>query len=356
MGLYFAVFSAVFIVACLKILLEKDKYISVYPFMLYIVMTAMLCLRFGQGTDYFAYQTIFESMTSFSNIREYYHGEPLYLFLCFVFNHIGNYKFFIAVISLAEMVMLWGFIRRRSVNKAVSVMLLMTVMYVTYLFNLMRQGLSMSIFLRFGLELIEKRRWTKYFALCFVLVMLHSVSAIYFLVPFVLKFNVRSIVWSIPVCAIISTVILRKWGGGIIPYFNSDIRFVAAAERILSFTMIYIVYSLIREKQKYLWLMKLYCFGTALYFMFLPFSLVASRTAACFKMLEIIIVPSLMTEHSIYRKIFMYYFFMLAAVMFSHGIYGEINNGHYVRSVNFVNFPYVSIFNAEDIYNYRQIK
>lgn len=126
MGLYFAVFSAVFIVACLKILSEKDKYISVYPFMLYVVMTAMLCLRFGQGTDYFAYQTIFESMTSFSNIREYYHGEPLYLFLCFVFNHIGNYKFFIAVISLAEMVMLWGFIRRRSVNKAVSVMLLMT--------------------------------------------------------------------------------------------------------------------------------------------------------------------------------------------------------------------------------------
>lgn len=195
MGLYFAVFSAVFAAACLKMSLSNDKYINLYVFLLYIITTAMLCFRFGQGTDYFVYQDIFNSMTSLSQISGYYHGEPLYLFLCFVFNYLtGDFRVFVAVISLAEMIMLWTFISRRSTNKAISVMIMITVMYLVYLLNAVRQGFAMSIFLCFGLELAEKRKWIKYFILCFILTFLHYVSVIYFLVPLALKFKVQSIV------------------------------------------------------------------------------------------------------------------------------------------------------------------
>ena len=358
MGLYFAVFSAVFAVACLKMAVSKDKYLDFYVLMLYIVMTAMLCLRFGQGTDFFNYKIMFEAMTSFSRISTAGHGEPLYLFLCFVFNYfIGDFRIFIAVISLAEMIMLWRFISRRSVNKAVSVMVMITVMYLVYLLNAIRQGLAMSIFLCFGLELAEKRQWVKYSILCFILTMIHYVSIIYFTVPFVLKFRVQSIALSIPVCTVLSTIILARIGRGLIPYSsNIHIRFITAAERALSFIMIYTIYSSLRDKSRCQWMMRLYCFGTALYFLFLPFSLVASRTAACFKVLEIVIVPYLMKERSVYRKILMCYFFMLSAVMFWHSLEAEKENGAYVQGVNFFNYPYVSVFNEEDIYRYRPNK
>ncbi len=356
MGLYFAVFSAVFIVAFLKMSVSRDKYLNIYVLLVYIIMTVMLCLRFGQGTDYFSYQDMFNNMTSLSQVSSYFHGEPLYLFLCFVFNYFtGDFRVFVAVISLAEMIMLWRFISRRSVNKAVSVMVMITVMYLLYLSSSFRQGLAMSIFLCFGLELAEKRKWIKYFILCFILTFLHYVSIIYFVVPLVLRFKVQSIVLSIPVCAGLSFVVLHTIAS-FIPYANTvSIRLVAAAERALSFIMIYTIYSSLRNKSQYQWLMKLYCFGTALYFLFLPFSLVASRTAVCFKALEIIIVPCFMTTPSRYRKLFMCYFFMLSAVMFVHSIEAEIENGKYISDFSAVNYPYVSVFNAEDIFQYRKI-
>lgn len=356
LGLYFAVFSAVFVVACLKMSARNDKYINLYVLLLYTIITVMLCLRFGQGTDYFTYRFMFDNITSLSSVSGYYHGEPLYLFLCYVFNYLtGDFRVFIAVISLAEMIMLWTFISRRSANKAVSVMVMITVMYLFYLSSIVRQGFAMSIFLCFGLELAEKRKWIKYFMLCFILTFLHYVSIIFFVVPLVLKFRVQSIVLSIPVCTVLSFVILRIIDR-FIPYSDThSIRLIAAAERALSFMMIYTIYSSLRNKSQYRFLMKLYCFGTALYFLFLPVSLVASRLAVCFKALEIIIVPCFMMTPSRYRKLFMYYFFVLCAVMFVHSVGSEIENGGYSGEINAVNYPYVSVFNAEDIYNYRKV-
>ena len=346
MGLYFIVFLASFVIACLSVRARNNKYLDKYTSSLYIIITLMLCLRFGQGTDYFTYRTMFYVP---------WHGEPLYLFLCYIFSRFTDFSIFIAVISLAEMIMLWGFIRKRSPNRAVSVMLLMTVIYVTYLCNLVRQGLALSIFLRFGIDLIERREWKKYMILCTLTAMIHTVSVVYFLVPVVMKLKARGIAWSIPLCAIISTMVLRRFGSGIIPYFGSHpTRYVAAAERMMSFIIIYMVYNNMRHKTVDNWIIKLYCLGTALYFLFLPFSLVASRVAICFKALEIVIVPSLIMERSRYRKILMYYFFALSVVMFVHNLGAEIDNGGYRKGINAVNFPYVSVFNANDIYNYRR--
>ena len=42
--------------------------------------------------------------------------------------------------------------------------------------------------------------------------------------------------------------------------------------------------------------------------------------------------------------------------MFVHSIDAEIENGSYISEFNAVNYPYVSVFNAEDIYNYRKVQ
>ena len=86
--------------------------------------------------------------------------------------------------------------------------------------------------------------------------------------------------------------------------------------------------------------------------MFMSSSLVSSRLAACFKALEMIIVPELIKHRSRYRVLLIIYFFALSAVMFTHSLLGEALNGEYI-SRNPFNIPYVSVFNAQDIYNYR---
>ena len=347
-------FSAVFVTSCMNIASKKEKYLNSYAFLLYAFLTAMTCLRYGQGTDYFNYHHIFDIAESLGGVL-FSRFEPLYMLLCFVFKKLANYQIFIASISLAEMIMIWRFIRRRSAEKSVSVMILMTVVYLVYICSYLRQGLAMSIFLCFGLELAEKREWKKYFLLCAALSMIHYVSVIYFFVPLALKFNVNSIVMCIPVCVILSAVILPKLGE-VIPYFEIGFSYQAAAERALTFIMVYAAYSLLSDNVKYKWLMRLYCFGIALYFLFLPFSYIASRVAVCFKALEIVIVPCLISERSRYRKIFVCYFFALYVVMFVHTLNNEVFFGRYFDDVNVINYPYVSVFNAEDIYNYRQME
>ena len=354
-GLYFGTFIIIFLLACRSLKGRPGRKFNKYVASLYVLLTAMLCFRYGQGTDYFSYGAIFNQASSLESVFNTWHGEPLYLFLCFIFNRFANYQVFIMVVSFAQMFMMWDFINRRSSNRTISIMIFLSVIYVIYFFNLIRQGFTISVFLRYGTELIEQRRWRKYFALCAVLSLIHSVSAIYFCVPLAMKFSVKSLLLSIFLCAAASVTVLRPFLAQMIPYSASHVlRPSAAIERALSFIMIYEVYISIYGNKGRHWWMKLYSFGTALYFLFVPFSLVASRVAICFKVLEVMIVPNLMNMKSRYRHILVYYFLVLSLVMFIHDLTSEIENGGYVRGINFLNFPYVSVFNAGDIYNYKK--
>lgn len=75
------------------------------------------------------------------------------------------------------------------------------------------------------------------------------------------------------------------------------------------------------------WWIKLYCCGTGLYFIFLPYSLIASRLAVCFKALEMIMIPQLIKYKSRYRLLLVMYFFALSGIIFSHSLYAEAMHG-----------------------------
>ena len=362
MNLWLIMFVLVCIAAFLSVRFKNNTFIRIYTFTVYAVIAAMLCLRFGQGTDYFSYRSMFDAVSTFDGLLSYHHGEPLWLFLCYVFNNAaelleigrggGGFTLFIAAVSLAEMAMIWNFIRRCSANFAMSVMLFLPVTFMIYFCNLLRQGLAMSIFMCYGTRYIERKEWSRYIFICIILSMIHTVSMIYFAVPVVLRFRLDSIIIGSIMCAFVGMIVLVLLEG-IIPYIGAnDQGYVAPVERLLSFMVICVVYRSLYGRKNVAWWMKLYCFGTGLYFVCLSSSLLSSRLAACFKALEMIIVPALMTRRSKYRFMLEIYFFVLSAIMFAHSIYGEAVNGGYASS-NPIEYPYVSIFNARDIYNYR---
>ena len=353
MSLFFVVFTLVFLRAFFSLKFKHRKSFDFYLDTVYALITAMLCLRFGQGVDYFNYRAIFYSVSSFDRIVGYVHGEPLFLFLCYIFNNIGNYESFVFVMSFAQMFMIRHFISRHSKNAAVSVLIFISIIYIPYFFNATRQGLAMSIFLCFGTKYIERRKWDKYIITCLLASQLHTVSLIYFTVPLVLLFRTGSVIRGSILCILAGMIILPRFEGAL-PYVasGSEARYIAAAERLLSFIAINFVYHSIYSERRGQWWMKLYCYGTGLYFIFLPYSLVASRLAVCFKALEIIIVPELISHRSRYRQLLIIYFFALSVIMFAHSLYAEAQHGGY-PSLNPFKVPYVSVFNAQDIYNYR---
>ena len=243
MSLYFLLYTLVFVVACLSLIFRHSKIINLYVAAVFIMMTAMLCLRFGQGTDYFSYRAIFYAVSSFERVVGYTHGEPLYLLLCYVFNQLGEFELFVFFISLAEMLMIWSFLRRSSDNIAVSLLVFIQVTYIIYFYNLLRQGLAMSIFLCYGTKYIQRREWNKYIITCMIASMIHTVSMIYFTVPLVLKFRTGSVIRGSILSALLG-IIMTQYLVGVVPYvsIDSNARYITAAERLVSFIVINVVY------------------------------------------------------------------------------------------------------------------
>ena len=56
MSLFFVVYTLVFIGAFLSMKLRHSKVLDVYVVAVYVMITANVCLRYWQGTDYFSYR------------------------------------------------------------------------------------------------------------------------------------------------------------------------------------------------------------------------------------------------------------------------------------------------------------
>lgn len=346
-------FALVLITACLSFKIKINRH---FVFMIYGIMTLMLCLRYGQGTDYFGYRDIYNIMRNWNNFRAV-HGEQLYLFLCHIFNYIGNFEFFAATAGLFNMYMLYGFIKNNSPNFSLSFLLCLPVIYLGYFYSLLRQGIVLAVFLRYCTDFIKRKEWKEYIASCLILSLIHSVAMIYIIVPFVLKLSLKSIILCIPCSLIVGMSFLRT----LIPFLGDwDASFIAAAERALSLLVIIVIYySLhIEDRNKYEWFIKLYCIGTALYFLFISASTAASRIAVCFKALEIVLVPCLIQNKSRYRQLCIVYFLITPVLLYAYNAngYAQSWQSRGGSRFNWISYPYISVFNKEDIwniYNYR---
>ena len=152
------------------------------------------------------------------------------------------------------------------------------------------------------------------------------------------------------ICVIIGVIVMPRFEGAL-PYVihGSESRYIAATERLLSFLAINVVYQFIcikLRKNGGAWWIKLYCFGTGLYFIFLPYSPVASRLTVCFKALEMIMIPQLIKYKSRYRLLLVMYFFC--------SVWNNLLSQFICRSNAWrIDFPYASVFNTQAIYNYR---
>ena len=102
-------------------------------------MWLILCIRYGQGSDYFSYHDLFEKFSDF-NVALYNpndeHGEIGFRLLCAIFPF--RYQWFIIAVSTFEMWMLHRFIKYYSKNPLLTLFLFYPTYYLTYYFSIIR--------------------------------------------------------------------------------------------------------------------------------------------------------------------------------------------------------------------------
>lgn len=335
------------------------------------LMGAMLCLRYGQGTDYFGYEANYSRVPQNINIHFLFHnnihGEIGYTFIVEVFRSFGaSFPMFVAVWSFIMMLMTYYGIQRYGGIKTVAVLLLYPTYYLTF-FYAIRQGFALAFTLCFILPAyVNNRKWKYVLSVC-IGATIHK-SLLVLLIPIFVGKLVKKYEQVMLVLAVACGIVL----GGILKvtglksgYVHFDPSYSAIALRVILFIAIARIYRFAGYRDEISHkLYNFYLVGFCIYLASSPVAFISHRLTAYMKISEIILFSRMLgnMDGIIYAKkalilLKRHICLMIIAICMVEGgknINSYIGQGEYYPGIYFYNYPYVSVFNKKDIYKYRE--
>lgn len=338
----------------------------------FVLLTVFLCLRFGQGQDYFNYANIYYSLPPNpiqAVLSAGIHSEPGWKLLCGLFRAVNApFPVLILVISAYMMALyLRGLQLYGGEKKLLALFISYHTLYLTYFFGVLRQGIVIATLLGLLLPLLKKRSYIKYCVTVCLLALIHSVSLLLLLLPLLqnLKLTFKHCVALVALGFLVGTLLSLVNIGVILhriyphTYFaKTDTALVAVAERILTFAVVtycYYVYLQGREPQQNDFLLtvyKAYAIGIFLYGVLMWSALISSRTVYILKILEIVLICACLESCKRSRHTIFLYLVLLSTVLYVKNIDSYLSLGEYTNA-SVIDYPYVTIFNQRDILQYR---
>ena len=154
---------------------------------LWLILVLMVCMRQGQGSDYYNYELIYNHAER--NINNYLNlfteNDFGFLFINYVAIKLGlTYKVFISLFSLLSMICLYPFFLRIC-NKSILALFIFytSSFYLTYIFSAVRQGFVMAFFLGFVYHFIEKKKYFLYYFFILLLSTIHLSALVLLILP-----------------------------------------------------------------------------------------------------------------------------------------------------------------------------
>jgi hypothetical protein len=218
-------------------------------------------------------------------------------------------------------------------------------------------------------DYIRERKWKKFVLMTLLLATLHTSVIVLLVIPFVLKIDLKLVYALGAIALMVGGVMTVPAVGALLgrlpivgtqvsAYIESSINFIALAERIISFLIIWYLFQAKYNEnstKKMLVFMKIYSFGLVLYFGTMAFPLIASRMMVYFKVFEILLLANLLSTRTLERPIIVFAIIAITFVMFFKNIDSYILQGDYFPNIGVFDYPYISIFNKEEIWEYRDM-
>lgn len=319
----------------------------------FVMLTIMLCFRYGQGTDFYGYMGNYNLVDT--------HSEIGFLFISVLLKKAGvPFGWFVAGIALFEMGCVYRAIQLYSPLRIFSLLMFYPTLYLTYCFSGMRQGIVIMFFLGFMIKWLQDDKLIKYLIACMVLSTIHSAALILLPLIIIKKIKVQWLYWGVAaafICGGTICVIPSKFLSfiniGAVRYYinNISISPFGLLERIVLFGLI--TYLMIKmadkdENGQMQFIYKIYICGFIISIAFFPWSLVSSRLAVMMKATEIILLPMLYKniEDNNLKKILMVFLLMYITLMTTKNLLTYIQQGGYI-GYNALTYPYLSVFNKK---------
>lgn len=370
------------VVALLTVLsLVNKRYVNICYIFTFIVLTVFLCLRYGQGTDFPAYEFTYNLAPNefdynngiyFSDVVSIDYGWWLLNNIC---KSVGlSFSGYIFVLSIVEMLLIDRFIRKIGCNRYKVFVLLLSfpTVYLTYMFSALRQGLVITIFLGVMLPYLFQKKYIGYLATLILISFIHKSSLVLIVMLFIDKVSVKQLKYCLIPCLGVGLISSKLF----VPLFlligkpsyatNLSMNPFALLERIVMIGIVLFLYeeyvknSEINLSYKFESpivdkLLKAYLVGTCMYLTFLMFPLVASRLCIFFKLFEIWLIPQMLPYIRRERRIQIFaILFIITLGMTLKNINTSIEEGSYYNDVSTINYPYVTVFDKDKIRLYRE--
>ncbi|MCR4824233.1 MAG: EpsG family protein [Bacteroidales bacterium] len=352
----------------------------IYLFVL-VVMTLLLCFRYGQGTDYNSYHLQFqEEITADDSYihQTLSHSEWGWYVLMLTTKKLGlPFEALVAFVSIVMILCLYRTLKL-SPYKMTSLLLFFPTYYMTYCFSALRQGLAVCIFLAFGLKLLLERKYWKYCLLSMGLGLFHSASFILVFLPLAFRFNEKQLN-RLVLLAFLGAIVLSRLPlvqalsilGTRVGYFEeAEFSIGAIMIRAILFVIIWRLHHLGSPKDTLLYreecgLYQLYYAGFILFLFFSPFGIISQRLTVPMKALEIILIPLtlyrnrellLNKKKTRFSEMAIY----LIVIIMMMNVEGTKNVNAYIEqqgyhNVSVTNYPYISIFDEDRIRQHRYL-
>lgn len=372
MSLYLLLYVYIVIFACVSWFLNK-KVVNFISFVTLIILFLFLAMRYGQGVDYFGYEILFNYWKNTSNIDEFIkevnniHGEYLWSWLGYVFNNILklDFQYFVCLLAIIGIYELYCYLNCYCrANKMWAILLAFPTLYLTYMFNAMRQGIVICTFMGIMLPLLVEKKFFKYYFCTLIMLFVHTSAIVFFAIPFLIMFRVRTlfiglsltiilggtgiVLGSSYMTQVISTTIPVRNLLARIGYFH--VFLPAVAERIFMFALISYLYyrKRLQNSKTDEMFYRIYICSLMLYFLFIGYSLVASRLSIAPRIVEIALIVNFLNKLPKIRSIICCIILILNVLMYCKNIDYYIKQGGY-QNINILNYPYVSIYNKDMI-------
>lgn len=343
----------------------------------WLLMTLVLCFRFGQGTDYFGYWWNFSSVEASGSyfVNQLGHGELGWYMLSLLFVKVGlPFPFFVGFIALVSMVLIYIAINKHAKNKILCLLIFYPEAYLTYCCSGMRQGIVLCFFLAFMIDMLLKKQYIRYYVFSFLMMQFHAASIVLFVVPFFLQMKIKeSPMWYI--LAPLFSVVLYASGfvasmtfsaSSNSTYAESGFSFLGFLLRVVLFLIIYRMYKEGVDKKIDL-MFNIYHCGFLVYLALFLAAMLSQRLTVPLKSVEILLIPLLLYSNPTYKERSIrsykpqfaglaFSIILISVVMYTKNLNSYIKQGGYPESTTIFNYPYVTVFNQQEIYKYRTIR
>lgn len=343
---------------------------------------AFFSLRYGQGTDYLTYLSIYANVPplyQFPNFFAYQYNkvEIGYFYLMSFFRMFGtHYALFVALVTAFSLACIHRFIKRFSPLPIFALTVFYAVYSITYMESAIRQLLALSILLGWVfIEWADGRRLRAVLGILLASTM-HTSAIVMLALPilfwnprplFIIEWRFRrTALWGallMVAAAVINFVDLTplisllpaQLEYTILEYYtqNSEISWLALMNRTLFMGIIFVLAWRAKDRliSREKLLFNLYVIGYAVYLLFMRFELIASRTNVNFRVVEICLLPLLLSKNrDLVRKTLVALPVMLALLSFLYvkDISAMMGFAQYYSS-NPLHYPYITVFNMDTL-------